>query len=36
LEGRQLLLDCLIKQVDYTPEGYFRSVTVELVLKRKS
>jgi hypothetical protein len=35
LEGRQLLLDCLIKQVDYTPEGYFRSVTVELVLKRK-
>lgn len=36
LEGRQLLLDCLIKQVDYTQEGYFRSVTVELVLKRKS
>jgi len=35
LEGRQLLLDCLIKQVDYTTEGYFRSVTVELVLKRK-
>ena len=35
LEGRRLLLDCLIKQVDYTQEGYFRAVTVELVLKRK-
>jgi hypothetical protein len=36
LEGVTLLLDCLIKQVDYTPEGYFQTVTVELVLKRKS
>jgi hypothetical protein len=26
LEGVQLLLDCLIKQVDYTPEGYFKNV----------
>jgi hypothetical protein len=36
LEGRQLLLDCLIKQVDYTPEGVFQNVTMELVLKRKN
>lgn len=36
LEGVQLLLDCQIKQVEYTSEGYFRNVTVELVLKRKS
>jgi hypothetical protein len=36
LEGVQLLLDVLIKQVEYTPEGYFQNVTVELVLKRKS
>jgi hypothetical protein len=36
LEGVQLLLDCSIKQVTYTPEGYFQNVTVDLVLKRKS
>lgn len=36
LEGRVLLLDCQIKQVEYTPEGFFRNVTVELVLKRKN
>lgn len=36
LEGRQLLLDCQIKQVEYTSEGYFRSLKVELVLKRRN
>lgn len=36
LEGVLYLLDCQIKQVDYTPEGYFKHVIVELVLKRKS
>ncbi len=35
LEGKQLLLDCLIRQVTFTPEGIFRSMTLELVLKRQ-
>jgi hypothetical protein len=36
LEGKQLLLDCLIKDVKYTRDGFFQSVTLDLVVKRKS
>ena len=36
LEGKQLLLDCLIKDVQYTREGFFQNVVLELVVKRKA
>ena len=36
LEGRQLLLDCVIAAVTYTREGIFQAVTVEMTLKRKA
>jgi hypothetical protein len=36
LEGKQLLLDCLIKDVKYTREGFFQNVVLELVVKRKA
>ena len=36
LEGRQLILDCLVKDVRYTREGIFQSVTVDMVLRRRS
>ena len=36
LEGKQLLLDCLIKDVKYTRDGFFQNVVLELVVKRKA
>jgi hypothetical protein len=36
LEGKQLLLDCVIKDVNYTSEGFFQNVVLELVVKRKA
>ena len=36
LEGKQLLLDCLIKDVKYTRDGFFQNVVLELVVKRKT
>ena len=36
LEGKQLLLDCQIKDVKYTREGFFQNVVLELVVKRKA
>ncbi len=36
LEGKQLLLDCLIKDVQYTREGFFQNVVLELAVKRKA
>ena len=35
LEGNQLLLDCTVTEVTYTKEGIFRSLTLDMVLKRK-
>jgi hypothetical protein len=35
LEGKLLLLDCLIREVRYTREGYFQNVVLDLVVKRK-
>jgi hypothetical protein len=35
LEGKQLLLDCLIREVRYTREGYFQNVVLDLAVKRK-
>lgn len=35
LEGGQLLLDCTITEVSYTAEGVFRSLTLDMVLKRR-
>ncbi len=35
LEGDQLLLDCTVTEVTYTKEGVFRSLTLDMVLKRQ-
>ena len=35
LEGRQLLLDCVIREVVFTPEHYFQKMTVEMTARRK-
>jgi hypothetical protein len=35
LEGDQLLLDCTVTEVTYSKEGVFRSLTLDMVLKRK-
>lgn len=36
LEGRQLLLDCVIREVDFTSERYFKKLTVEMNARRKT
>jgi hypothetical protein len=36
LEGRQLLLDCVIREVAFTPERYFKKLTVEMNARRKT
>lgn len=36
LEGRQLLLDCTVKDVLYTSQGVFKNVVVDMVLKRRA
>lgn len=35
LEGDQLLLDCTVTEVTYTKDGVFRSLTLDMVLKRR-
>jgi hypothetical protein len=35
LEGKQLLLDCFIREVRYTREGFFQNLTLDLTVKRK-
>jgi hypothetical protein len=35
LEGDQLLLDCTVTEVSYTKDGVFRSLTLDMVLKRR-
>jgi hypothetical protein len=35
LEGKQLLLDCFIREVRYTREGFFQNLTMDLTVKRK-
>lgn len=35
LEANQLLLDCTIMEVSYTAEGIFRTLTLDMVLKRR-
>ncbi|MBK8046292.1 MAG: hypothetical protein IPK16_03675 [Anaerolineales bacterium] len=36
LEGRRLLLDCTVKDVKYTRDGIFQSVSVDLKLMQKN
>lgn len=35
LEANQLLLDCTITEVSYTADGIFRTLTLDMVLKRR-
>ena len=35
LEGRQLLLDCTVKDVRYTSDGVFKNISVDMVLKQR-